>query len=56
MGCGACCARPSCGPTASCAATFLAAYFDGYSTAYGLPQVYSSNRSYGYFPPPPDVA
>jgi hypothetical protein len=38
------------------AATFLAAYLDGYSTAYGLPQAYSSNRSYGYFPPPPDVA
>ena len=34
----------------------LAAYLDGYSTAYGLPQAYSSNRSYGYFPPPPDVA
>ena len=34
----------------------LAAYLDGYSTAYGLPQAYSSNRSYGYFPPPPDGA
>jgi 4-amino-4-deoxy-L-arabinose transferase-like glycosyltransferase len=32
----------------------LAAYLDGYSTAYGLPPAYSSNRSYGYFPPPPD--
>ncbi len=32
----------------------LAAYVDGYSTTYGLPQAYSSNRSYGYFPPPPD--
>ncbi|MBL8928352.1 MAG: glycosyltransferase family 39 protein [Pseudonocardia sp.] len=34
----------------------LAAYLDGYSTEYGLPQVYSSNRSYGYFPPPPEGA
>jgi len=34
----------------------LAAYLDGYSTAYCLPQAFSSNRSYGYFPPPPDGA
>jgi 4-amino-4-deoxy-L-arabinose transferase-like glycosyltransferase len=34
----------------------LAAYLDGYSTAYGLPQAFSSNRSYGYFPPPPEGA
>ena len=34
----------------------IAAYLDGYSSAYGLPQAYSSNRSYGYFPPPPDSA
>ncbi len=31
-----------------------AAYIDGYSEQYGLPQAHSSNRSYGYFPPPPE--
>ncbi len=29
-----------------------AAYLDGYSDEVGLPQAYSGNRSYGYFPPP----
>ena len=32
----------------------IAAYLDGYSTRYGLPPAYSSNRSYGYFPAPPE--
>jgi hypothetical protein len=31
----------------------VAAYLDGYSTRYKLPEAYSANRSYGYFPPPP---
>ena len=31
----------------------VAAYLDGYSDRYGLPQSYSSTRSYGYFEPPP---
>jgi hypothetical protein len=31
----------------------VAAYLDGYSKRYGLPEAYSANRSYGYFPPPP---
>ena len=31
----------------------VAAYLDGYSDRYGLPEAYSVNRSYGYFPPPP---
>jgi len=31
----------------------VAAYLDGYSKRYGLPQAYSANRSYGYFPAPP---
>ena len=31
----------------------IAAYMDGYSTRYHLPEAYSTNRSYGYFPPPP---
>jgi hypothetical protein len=31
-----------------------AAYLDGYSDEVGLPQAYSGNRSYGYFPPPGD--
>jgi hypothetical protein len=31
----------------------VAAYLDGYSTRYQLPEAYSANRSYGYFPPPP---
>ncbi len=31
-----------------------AAYIDGYSLQYATPQAYSSNRSYGYFPPPPE--
>ena len=31
----------------------VAAYIDGYSTRFGLPQAYSTNRSYGFFPPPP---
>ncbi|MCU1701871.1 MAG: glycosyl transferase family 39 [Mycobacterium sp.] len=30
-----------------------AAFIDGYSQRYALPQAYSPNRSYGYFPPPP---
>lgn len=30
----------------------IAAYLDGYSTRYGLPQAHSTNRSYGYFGPP----
>jgi hypothetical protein len=32
----------------------VAAYLDGYSLEYGLPPAYSSNRGYGYFPPPPE--
>jgi hypothetical protein len=32
----------------------VAAYIDGYGSRYQLPQAYSTNRSYGYFPPPPD--
>ncbi len=32
----------------------LAAYLDGYSAKYQLPAAYSGNRSYGFFPPPPD--
>ncbi|MGH4018871.1 MAG: hypothetical protein ACRDT0_06435 [Pseudonocardiaceae bacterium] len=32
----------------------VAAYIDGYSSQYGTPQAYSSNRSYGYFPLPPE--
>jgi hypothetical protein len=31
----------------------VAAFVDGYSQRYGLPQAYSPNRSYGYFAPPP---
>lgn len=31
----------------------VAAFVDGYSKRYGLPQAYSLNRSYGYFAPPP---
>ncbi len=31
----------------------VAAYMDGYSTRYHLPEAYSTNRSYGYFAPPP---
>ena len=30
-----------------------AAYIDGYSRRYDLPQAYSSSRGYGWFPPPP---
>jgi hypothetical protein len=30
----------------------IAAYLDGYSTQYDLPQAYSTNRGYGWFPPP----
>lgn len=33
-----------------------AAYLDLYSERYELPHAYSSNRSYGYFPPPPESA
>ncbi|TWF78483.1 hypothetical protein FHX44_114406 [Pseudonocardia hierapolitana] len=32
----------------------VAAYLDGYSLQYGLPQAYSSSRGYGWFPPPPE--
>lgn len=32
----------------------VAAFVDGYSQRYALPQAYSPNRSYGYFAPPPD--
>ena len=32
----------------------VAAYLDGYSSEYDIPQAYSSSRSYGYFPPPPE--
>jgi hypothetical protein len=31
----------------------VAAYLDGYSKRCQLPEAYSANRSYGYFPPPP---
>jgi 4-amino-4-deoxy-L-arabinose transferase-like glycosyltransferase len=31
----------------------VAAYIDGYSEHYALPEAFSVNRSYGYFPPPP---
>jgi hypothetical protein len=31
----------------------VAAYIDAYATRYQLPEAYSTNRSYGYFPPPP---
>jgi 4-amino-4-deoxy-L-arabinose transferase-like glycosyltransferase len=34
----------------------VAAYLDGYSLQYGLPQAYSGNRGYGWFPPPPESA
>ncbi|MCT7661901.1 glycosyltransferase family 39 protein [Mycobacterium deserti] len=30
----------------------LAAFVDGYARRYRLPEAYSTNRSYGYFPPP----
>jgi 4-amino-4-deoxy-L-arabinose transferase-like glycosyltransferase len=32
----------------------VAAYLDGYAPRYGLPPAYSTNRSYGYFDPPPE--
>lgn len=32
----------------------IAAYLDGYSLHYGLPQAYSGSRGYGWFPPPPE--
>lgn len=32
----------------------VAAYIDVYSSRYDIPGAYSSNRSYGYFPPPPE--
>jgi 4-amino-4-deoxy-L-arabinose transferase-like glycosyltransferase len=32
----------------------IAAYIDRYSDRYQLPHAYSTNRSYGYFPSPPD--
>jgi 4-amino-4-deoxy-L-arabinose transferase-like glycosyltransferase len=32
----------------------VAAYLDGYSERYGLPEAFSTTRSYGYFDPPPD--
>lgn len=32
----------------------VAAYIDGYSSQYDTPEAYSTNRSYGYFPPPPE--
>ena len=31
----------------------VAAYLDGYAKRYELPETYSTNRSYGYFPAPP---
>lgn len=31
----------------------VAAFLDGYSHRYRLPEAYSLSRSYGYFPPPP---
>jgi hypothetical protein len=33
--------------------SLIAAYLDGYSKRYQLPEAYSANRSYGYLPPPP---
>ena len=32
----------------------VAAYVDAYSERYAVPKAFSLNRSYGYFPPPPD--
>lgn len=32
----------------------IAAYIDRFSDRYQLPHAYSTNRSYGYFPPPPN--
>jgi 4-amino-4-deoxy-L-arabinose transferase-like glycosyltransferase len=32
----------------------VAAYLDGYAPQYDLPAAYSTNRAYGYFPPPPE--
>lgn len=32
----------------------VAAYADGYADRYDLPQAFSTSRSYGYFPPPPE--
>ena len=32
----------------------VAAYLDSYSHKTGIPAAYSTNRAYGYFPPPPD--
>lgn len=32
----------------------VAAYLDGLGAVYQLPGVHSTNRSYGYFPPPPE--
>jgi len=32
----------------------VAAYLDGYSLEYDLPQAHSGNRGYGWFPPPPE--
>jgi 4-amino-4-deoxy-L-arabinose transferase-like glycosyltransferase len=32
----------------------VAAYLDGYSLQYGLPQAHSGSRGYGWFPPPPE--
>jgi hypothetical protein len=32
----------------------VAAYLDGYSLQYDLPEAYSGNRGYGWFPPPPE--
>jgi 4-amino-4-deoxy-L-arabinose transferase-like glycosyltransferase len=34
------------------ASYIVAAYLDGYSGEYDLPTAFSTNRSYGYFPPP----
>ncbi|MGV9676544.1 ArnT family glycosyltransferase [Nocardia sp. NPDC003482] len=34
----------------------IAAYGDVYRRTYDLPPLYSTNRSYGYFPPPPESA
>ncbi len=33
----------------------IAADVDGYSTQFGLPAAYSTNRGYGYFDPPPET-
>ncbi|MHA6798344.1 ArnT family glycosyltransferase [Bounagaea algeriensis] len=33
----------------------IAAYIDSYAPQYDLPKAHSSNRSYGYFPPPPET-